>query len=228
MRWPSRRSPTSPAATSRWRPATSPSSGLATSTRRRSRPAASRSRSRRRPTAVIGYASLGMRAGLDDASAWHDMTAVVRAWRGRGLAGALKRATIAWAIEPRTRDARDRQRRRQRADAGGERPARLRAAARRHHDARHCRRGEDLGMTRRVEPAKPDRRERAAASRPKRREPSAEPSAALPPDPAAYDSARDRAGAGARPRGARTSPAAGPGAGARPARGARSIGGCSS
>ena len=31
--------------------------------------------------------------------AWHDMTAVARAWRGRGVAGALKRATIAWAIE---------------------------------------------------------------------------------------------------------------------------------
>jgi RimJ/RimL family protein N-acetyltransferase len=30
--------------------------------------------------------------------AWHDMTAVLRAWRGRGLAGALKRATIGWAI----------------------------------------------------------------------------------------------------------------------------------
>jgi len=31
-------------------------------------------------------------------AAWHDMTAVARAWRGRGLAGALKRATIGWAI----------------------------------------------------------------------------------------------------------------------------------
>jgi RimJ/RimL family protein N-acetyltransferase len=27
------------------------------------------------------------------------MTAVARDWRGRGLAGALKRATIAWAID---------------------------------------------------------------------------------------------------------------------------------
>ena len=27
------------------------------------------------------------------------MTAVVRAWRGRGLATALKRATIGWAID---------------------------------------------------------------------------------------------------------------------------------
>lgn len=31
--------------------------------------------------------------------AWHDMTAVVRHWRGRGLAGALKRATIVWALD---------------------------------------------------------------------------------------------------------------------------------
>ena len=31
--------------------------------------------------------------------AWHDMTAVARAWRGRGLATALKAATIAWAID---------------------------------------------------------------------------------------------------------------------------------
>jgi GNAT superfamily N-acetyltransferase len=31
--------------------------------------------------------------------AWHDMTAVRAAWRGRGVATALKRATIGWAIE---------------------------------------------------------------------------------------------------------------------------------
>ena len=47
---------------------------------------------------VIGYASLLMMPGRAR-TAWHDMTAVVRAWRGRGLAGALKRATIGWAIE---------------------------------------------------------------------------------------------------------------------------------
>ena len=46
---------------------------------------------------VIGYASLLMLPGQTRV-AWHDMTAVVRAWRGRGLAGALKRATIGWAI----------------------------------------------------------------------------------------------------------------------------------
>jgi GNAT superfamily N-acetyltransferase len=30
--------------------------------------------------------------------AWHDMTAVRRDWRGRGIAASLKRATIVWAI----------------------------------------------------------------------------------------------------------------------------------
>lgn len=48
--------------------------------------------------AVIGYASLIMIPGSTTA-AWHDMTAVRRAWRGRGVATALKVATIAWAIE---------------------------------------------------------------------------------------------------------------------------------
>lgn len=47
---------------------------------------------------VVGYASLLMIPGSTTA-AWHDMTAVRRAWRGRGIATALKVATIAWAIE---------------------------------------------------------------------------------------------------------------------------------
>lgn len=46
---------------------------------------------------VIGYASLLLPPGSRTV-AWHDMTAVARDWRGRGVAGALKRATIAWAI----------------------------------------------------------------------------------------------------------------------------------
>ena len=46
---------------------------------------------------VVGYASLIMIPGSETV-AWHDMTAVRRAWRGRGIALALKRATIAWAI----------------------------------------------------------------------------------------------------------------------------------
>ena len=46
---------------------------------------------------VIGYASLIARRpnGIGE----HDMTAVRRAWRGRGIATALKLATIRWAIE---------------------------------------------------------------------------------------------------------------------------------
>jgi GNAT superfamily N-acetyltransferase len=47
--------------------------------------------------AVVGYASLILLPGSTRV-AWHDMTAVLRTWRGRGLAGALKRATIGWAI----------------------------------------------------------------------------------------------------------------------------------
>lgn len=45
---------------------------------------------------VIGYASLLVLAG-NPTVAWHGMTAVARSWRGRGVASALKRATIAWA-----------------------------------------------------------------------------------------------------------------------------------
>lgn len=48
---------------------------------------------------VIGYASLILATGEPARKAWHDMTAVARAWRGRGVAGALKRATIGWAID---------------------------------------------------------------------------------------------------------------------------------
>jgi GNAT superfamily N-acetyltransferase len=47
---------------------------------------------------VVGWASL-MYAPGSSTVAWHDMTAVRPAWRGRGIASALKRATIAWAVE---------------------------------------------------------------------------------------------------------------------------------
>jgi mycothiol synthase len=47
---------------------------------------------------VAGYASLVFAAG-STTLAYHDMTAVRRAQRGRRLAGALKRATIAWAVD---------------------------------------------------------------------------------------------------------------------------------
>jgi GNAT superfamily N-acetyltransferase len=48
--------------------------------------------------AVAGYASLVFAAG-STTLAHHDMTAVRRAYRGRGIARALKEATIAWAMD---------------------------------------------------------------------------------------------------------------------------------
>jgi len=47
---------------------------------------------------VVGYAKLSLSEALPD-TAFHDITGVKRAWRGRGIAGALKRAEIAWAID---------------------------------------------------------------------------------------------------------------------------------
>jgi GNAT superfamily N-acetyltransferase len=44
---------------------------------------------------VVGYSNL-MLVANSPGLAWHGMTAVRRAWRGRGIAGAMKRATIAW------------------------------------------------------------------------------------------------------------------------------------
>jgi GNAT superfamily N-acetyltransferase len=46
---------------------------------------------------VVGYAKLAFPP--DPTRAFHDLTGVKRAWRGRGIAGALKRAQIAWAKE---------------------------------------------------------------------------------------------------------------------------------
>jgi len=45
---------------------------------------------------VVGWAKLSIQPGARDV-AWHDLTAVLRAARGRGIAGCLKRAEIAWA-----------------------------------------------------------------------------------------------------------------------------------
>jgi GNAT superfamily N-acetyltransferase len=45
---------------------------------------------------VAGYAKLSL-SSADSKVAYHDMTGVRRAFRGRGIAGALKRAEIAWA-----------------------------------------------------------------------------------------------------------------------------------
>ncbi len=47
---------------------------------------------------VAGYASLIFKPGSTTV-AYHDMTAVRPDFRGRGIAAALKRATIAWAID---------------------------------------------------------------------------------------------------------------------------------
>jgi GNAT superfamily N-acetyltransferase len=45
---------------------------------------------------VVGYAKLSLSVA-DTEHAFHDITGVRRGWRGRGIAGALKRAEIAWA-----------------------------------------------------------------------------------------------------------------------------------
>jgi GNAT superfamily N-acetyltransferase len=47
---------------------------------------------------VVGYAKFSLTAAQPTV-AFHDMTGVRRAWRGRGIAGALKRAQIRWAKE---------------------------------------------------------------------------------------------------------------------------------
>jgi GNAT superfamily N-acetyltransferase len=45
---------------------------------------------------VVGYGKLSLSSARPGV-AMHDLTGVRRAWRGRGIAGALKRAEIAWA-----------------------------------------------------------------------------------------------------------------------------------
>ena len=45
---------------------------------------------------VVGYAKFSLTTARPTVAA-HDMTAVRRSWRGRGVAGALKRAQIGWA-----------------------------------------------------------------------------------------------------------------------------------
>lgn len=47
---------------------------------------------------VVGYAKFFL-TEAQPTTAFHDLTAVKRAWRGRGIAGALKRTQIVWAIE---------------------------------------------------------------------------------------------------------------------------------
>jgi GNAT superfamily N-acetyltransferase len=45
---------------------------------------------------VVGYAKFSLTAARPNVAS-HDITGVKRSWRGRGIAGALKRAQIAWA-----------------------------------------------------------------------------------------------------------------------------------
>src|SRR5207247_11101298 len=45
---------------------------------------------------VVGYAKFSL-TDAQPTVAYHDLTGVKRGWRGRGIAGALKRAEIAWA-----------------------------------------------------------------------------------------------------------------------------------
>ena len=45
---------------------------------------------------VVGFAKLSLGPGRQE-RAFHDLTAVRRGWRGRGIAAALKRTQIAWA-----------------------------------------------------------------------------------------------------------------------------------
>ena len=45
---------------------------------------------------VVGYAKFSLTAAQPQ-TAFHDLTGVKRAWRGRGIAGALKRTQIRWA-----------------------------------------------------------------------------------------------------------------------------------
>jgi mycothiol synthase len=47
---------------------------------------------------VVGYAKLSL-SNEWTGTAWHDLTGVKRAWRGRGIASALKRTQIRWAKE---------------------------------------------------------------------------------------------------------------------------------
>lgn len=47
---------------------------------------------------VVGYAKLVLSSSRPGVII-HDITGVLRAWRGRGIASALKRAEIAWAVE---------------------------------------------------------------------------------------------------------------------------------
>ena len=78
---------------------------------------------------VAGYAKLSL-SKSDSKIAFHDMTGVLRAFRGRGIAAALKRAEIAWAKQAGLREAADGERGAERADPPAQRAPRLQARAR--------------------------------------------------------------------------------------------------
>ena len=79
---------------------------------------------------VLGYAKLAFSEETTE-RAFHDLTGVKRAHRGRGIAAVLKAAQIAWAKEHGYREPPDVERGSQRPDPAPEREARLRARARR-------------------------------------------------------------------------------------------------
>ncbi len=90
---------------------------------------------------VVGYAKLSIPPEGSD-TAFHDLAGVRREWRRRGIAGALKRAQIAWAKEQWIPTSRDGQRGAQRPDQTPQREARLPRRAGPHrapHDARRLR-----------------------------------------------------------------------------------------
>ena len=198
----SRPSPTSPAGRADGAPATWPSSGPATSIDRRSRRGAS-AIAVDADDRVVGYASLILVPGRRPV-AWHDMTAVQPGVARPGPRDGPQGGDDRRGDRARPDRARDRQRRRQRADAGRQRPPRLPAAAGSAHDAGSAR-PRHHGAVTELEPTPSTRARR-------------EPPAALPPDPAAYDAARNVPRPRARPATRRTSPAAtdpDPGAGLR-------------
>lgn len=73
---------------------------------------------------VVGYAKFSLTRARP-AVASHDMTGVKRAWRGRGIARALKRAEISWAMDLGIPAAGDQQRGAQRAHPEAQRATRV-------------------------------------------------------------------------------------------------------
>ena len=100
---------------------------------------------------AVGYAKLHLPAARGDVAV-NDLTAVRRTWRGRGVAGALKRAQLGWAIRNGYTSLETAQRGAQRADPRPQRPLRLPA-------------GRHLGARRGLDPGAPPRRSRRRPAR---------------------------------------------------------------